>query len=188
METLETLYNQLKRFIELKAYVYSNGDQFVNEELNQVGYIAINTAINTYKQESKATLKSFAMRTIEWEMKDYLSKNLRHIRLPGNVVYKKDFEFKQPISADLIVNEDDGTRIVDNLTESPENGLNLEYLHNVLSKLSEDEQKLIKLRFVEEMKLSDIGNEFGVTKEMIRLRLNKVLAKLSKLIDIEELY
>ncbi len=87
METLETLYNQLKRFIELKAYVYSNGDQFVNEELNQVGYIAINTAINTYKQESKATLKSFAMRTIEWEMKDYLSKNLRHIRLPGNIEF-----------------------------------------------------------------------------------------------------
>ena len=185
---LETLYQELKRFIELKAFIYSNGDQFVNEELCQIGYIAIHNAIQTYKPDSKATLKSYAMRTIMWEMKDYLTDNLRQIRIPANLTHDKEFRYKQPISGSIVVNEDEGTTILDNVPESPLNGLNNDYIWSRLSYLTEDEQKIVRMRFLEEKFLEEIGDEFGVTKEAIRLRLNRILKKLKNLIDLDEVY
>lgn len=187
METLETLRKTLNNFIQLKAYTYSAGDEFINEELHQIADIAIYQAIQTYKPHSKATLKSFAMRMIEWQMKDYLSTSIRQIRLPANVVYNKDFEFKQPISADLIVNEDDATRIIDNITESPENGLNNDYIWDVVSQLSKKDAAIVKMRYIEKMTLEEIGLHFYLTKEAIRVRLNKIHDKLRETIDLDEL-
>ena len=54
----------------------------------------------------------------------------------------------------------------------------LESLHKAVKELSNDDKKLIHLRFYEEWSMEEIGKMFGVSKMAISKRLKKLLAKL----------
>ncbi len=91
------------------------------------------------------------------------------------------------VLADFIEDEDTITP-----EESATNQLLKEQVKNVLSALSEREQKIIKLRFgLEDGKqhtLEEVGQEFSVTRERIRQIEAKALAKLRKHKDAKKLH
>lgn len=67
---------------------------------------------------------------------------------------------------------------VDPVFNEVSRNLSLESLRKAVSELPLDEQKLISLRFCEELTLEDIGNTFGVSKTAITKRLNRIFARL----------
>lgn len=89
-----------------------------------------------------------------------------------------------------------GDFIEDEDTVSPEesasNQLLKEQVQDILSTLSDREQKIIKMRFgLENGKshtLEEVGQEFAVTRERIRQIEAKALAKLRKHKDAKKLY
>jgi RNA polymerase primary sigma factor len=111
-------------------------------------------------------------------------------------------KIKQDISSlDASIRDDEEDSVLadfieDEDTISPEdsatNQLLKEQVKNVLSALSEREQKIIKLRFgLEDGKqhtLEEVGQEFSVTRERIRQIEAKALAKLRKHKDAKKLH
>ena len=111
-------------------------------------------------------------------------------------------KIKQDIhSLDASVRDDEedsvlGDFIEDEDTISPEESasgsLLKEHVKEMLSGLSEREQKILKLRFgLEDGKshtLEEVGQEFSVTRERIRQIEAKALAKLRKHKDAKKLY
>jgi RNA polymerase primary sigma factor len=111
-------------------------------------------------------------------------------------------KIKQDISSlDASIRDDDEDSVLadfieDEDTISPEQSatsqLLKEQVKNVLSALSEREQKIIKLRFgLEDGKqhtLEEVGQEFSVTRERIRQIEAKALAKLRKHKDAKKLH
>lgn len=99
----------------------------------------------------------------------------------------RDGEDEDSVLGDFIEDEDSATP-----EESASNQLLKEQVQNVLSALSEREQKIIKMRFgLENGKshtLEEVGQEFAVTRERIRQIEAKALAKLRKHKDAKKLY
>ena len=56
--------------------------------------------------------------------------------------------------------------------------LSLESLRKQVAGLSADEQKLLSLRFNDEMTMEEIGGVYGISKMAISKRLNKLIGKL----------
>jgi len=188
METFEQYRKELNNFIKLKAFNYANGDEYFIEELTQIADIAIYNGLNSYKKDSKASVKSYLMLNIEWEMKDYLTNNIKQIRLPANLAVKKDIDFRQPISSDIIVDEDDGTTLVQKIPDEVTQEIDYSHLSKTINTLTKKEQEIIRLRFIQNMTLQEIGDELDLTKEAIRVNLNKILKKLKDKIDLKQIY
>lgn len=60
--------------------------------------------------------------------------------------------------------------------------LRLQNLRKVITSLSDDEQKLIRLYFYEDNTMEQIGLEFGISKMAISKRLKKLYAKMRGLL------
>lgn len=56
----------------------------------------------------------------------------------------------------------------------------LEKLENARQSLSEEEQKLLHLRFDEELSAKNIGMELGISEGTVRVKQHRILAKLKK--------
>jgi RNA polymerase primary sigma factor len=111
-------------------------------------------------------------------------------------------KIKQDISSlDQSVRDDEedsvlGDFIEDEDTVSPEdsatNQLLKEQVQDVLSSLSDREQKIVRMRFGldngKSHTLEEVGQEFAVTRERIRQIEAKALAKLRKHKDAKKLY
>ena len=86
-----------------------------------------------------------------------------------------------------------GDFVEDEERDSPEdsaaNQILKEQLAEILSTLSEREQKIIRLRFgIGGGRLEEVGNEFAVTRERIRQIEAKALSKLRKNKDTKKLH
>lgn len=55
-----------------------------------------------------------------------------------------------------------------------------ESLANALESLSAEQRKIVQMRFYDGMELQEIADEFGVTKQAIFNRIQKILKKLKK--------
>lgn len=99
----------------------------------------------------------------------------------------RDGEEDDSVLRDFIEDEDAATP-----EESATNQLLKEQVHNILSTLSEREQKIVRMRFgLENGKshtLEEVGQEFAVTRERIRQIEAKALAKIRKHKDAKKLY
>lgn len=101
--------------------------------------------------------------------------------------YLPDGEDDDSVLQDFIVDED---------TVSPEdsasNQLLKEQVQEILSSLSDREQKIVRMRFGldngKNHTLEEVGQEFAVTRERIRQIEAKALAKLRKHKDAKKLY
>jgi RNA polymerase sigma-B factor len=117
-----------------------------------------------------------------------LTNNIKQIRLPANLAGKKDIDFKQPISSDIIVDEDDGTTLIQKIPDELNQEIDYSHLSKVINILTKKEQEIIRLRFIQDMTLQEIGDELDLTKEAIRVNLNKILKKLKDKIDLKQIY
>lgn len=69
----------------------------------------------------------------------------------------------------------------DSLFDDVLKSLTLEKLHKVIASLSDDERKLIELRFYDECTLEKIGEQFSISKTAVSKRLKKLLDRMREL-------
>lgn len=97
-----------------------------------------------------------------------------------DAIYSKEFV----LSSDYAINQDEEGKDVNLYDTVPyyEVGYEAEYLdlHQALDGLSEDERKIIELRYFQDMTQSEVSREFGTNQVNISRNETKILQKLRK--------
>lgn len=63
----------------------------------------------------------------------------------------------------------------------PQENTRLSHVFECMDKMSEEEQELIRYRYVEGMTLKEIGRNYNVSKETARQRINRAITKLKRI-------
>lgn len=182
-----TLLKEYTRYIEKIANSWSNRDSDVSKDLEQEGRLALWSAIKTYNP-AKGKEKTYITTMIKMAMRKWLTANLRTIRIPSHVQFgpdREDIELQTTISLDTVINEDGDT--ISNLVKVDEQDTSMDdhqlRIFEIIARLTKDEQYILfscsgYLNDGDKKTLEEMGKEFGITKEGMRLRLEKIKNKI----------
>lgn len=159
-------------------------DNFIFEELQQIGAIQLWKCFNTYDSNKNDSFKGFVGVSIKRAMMRYLSSSTRVIRIPERKVLDKNYIQPIEISTSTLINED--TSIAD-ILESPstdndidDNQFNkLMLLEKYLSKLKPIQVQILKLKLDEGMTFQQISDELELPND--QSSFNKFKAAMLKL-------
>ena len=149
------------------------------DDLVSVGTIGLIKAINSFKSEKNIKLATYASRCIENEILMYLRRMSR---------LKQEVSFDEPLNTDwegneLLLSDVMGTD-ADSVYSDIEGGVERELLRASLSKLSQREQKIMRMRFAldggEEMTQKDVADKLGISQSYISRLEKKIISKLKK--------
>ena len=133
------------------------------EDLAQFGRIYILKALEDYDPSAGMKLSSYIIQRIRWG----LNTELRSI-MP---------KAKREVSHFSIdaMNEDQGDRW------HPATEDDLDMFEDMILPLTEDDQYILALRFIQNATLQEIGDEFGKSHEWARLRIEKAIEYIRRL-------
>lgn len=165
-------------------------DNFIFEELQQIGAIQLWKCFNTYDSNKNDSFKGFVGVSIKRAMMRYLSSSTRVIRIPERKVLDKNYIQPIEISTSTLINED--TSIAD-ILESPstdndidDNQFNkLILLEKYLSKLKPIQVQILKLKLDEGMTFQQIADELGLSNNQSAAnRFNAAMLKLRRSFNV----
>lgn len=200
-DTYEETLKNAKRYINKVANKFNMEEHF--PDLVQAGYIGLWSAYNKY-DESRGAFHAAALIYIRKEMLVYINDNIHTIRYPhyqhneNCATHLKKFpkpgDYQMISTSSEDRNNNDLTTVADNLeSESFEtwDGYQLEFedpledfkiqLRHYLPQLNERYQQVIKMRYEEHMKLKEIGEVLGLTRERVRQIETKAIIELKKM-------
>ncbi len=149
------------------------------DDLVSVGTIGLIKAINSFRSDKNIKLATYASRCIENEILMYLRRMSR---------LKQEVSFDEPLNTDwegneLLLSDVMGTD-ADCVYSGIESGVERELLKASLSKLSQREQTIMKMRFGldggEEMTQKDVADALGISQSYISRLEKKIISKLKK--------
>ena len=149
------------------------------DDLVSVGTIGLIKAINSFKSDKNIKLATYASRCIENEILMYLRRLTR---------LKQEISFDEPLNTDwegneLLLSDVMGTD-ADSVYSALEGGVERELLKNSLCKLSQREQKIMRMRFGldggEGMTQKDVADKLGISQSYISRLEKKIISKLKK--------
>ena len=151
------------------------------EDLISIGTIGLIKSINTFKPDKNIKLATYASRCIENEILMYLRRNNKtklevSIDEPLNV----DWDGNELLLSDILGTDEDV------IYRDMENEAERKLLLGAISKLSEREKKIIKLRFGlgtrdgEEMTQKEVASMLGISQSYISRLEKKIMRQLKK--------
>jgi len=149
------------------------------DDLVSVGTIGLIKAINSFKSDKNIKLATYASRCIENEILMYLRRLTR---------LKQEVSFDEPLNTDwegneLLLSDVMGTD-ADSVYSDIEGGVERELLRSSLSKLSQREQKIMRMRFAldggDEMTQKDVADKLGISQSYISRLEKKIISKLKR--------
>ena len=149
------------------------------DDLVSVGTIGLIKAINSFKSDKNIKLATYASRCIENEILMYLRRLTR---------LKQEISFDEPLNTDwegneLLLSDVMGTD-ADSVYSVLEGGVEKELLKNSLCKLSQREQKIMRMRFGldggEGMTQKEVADKLGISQSYISRLEKKIISKLKK--------
>ena len=151
------------------------------EDLISIGTIGLIKSINTFNPEKNIKLATYASRCIENEILMYLRRNSKHrmevsIDEPLNV----DWDGNELLLSDILGTDEDV------IYQGIENEVERKLLIKAISKLSEREQTIIKLRFGlgnidgKEMTQKEVAELLGISQSYISRLEKKIMRRLKK--------
>lgn len=149
------------------------------EDLISIGTIGLMKAINTFNTGKNIKLATYASRCIENEILMYLRRLTR---------LKQEVSFDEPLNTDwegneLLLSDVMGTD-ADSVYSDIEGGVERELLRSSLSKLSQREQKIMRMRFAldggDEMTQKDVADKLGISQSYISRLEKKIISKLKR--------
>ena len=173
-----TLIERNLRFVVYIARKFENTGIYV-EDLISIGTIGLIKAINTFKPDKNIKLATYASRCIENEILMYLRKNQNQrsevsIDEPLNV----DWDGNELLLSDILGTESDV------IYRGIEDEVDRKLLTLALSKLSEREQQIIRLRFglgaKEEKTQKEVADLLGISQSYISRLEKRIINRLKK--------
>lgn len=149
------------------------------DDLVSVGTIGLIKAIDSFRADKNIKLATYASRCIENEILMYLRRLSRA---------KQEVSFDEPLNTDwegneLLLSDVMGTD-ADAVYSDVEGGVERELLKASLSRLSQREQKIMRMRFGldggDEMTQKDVADKLGISQSYISRLEKKIIAKLKK--------
>ena len=151
------------------------------EDLISIGTIGLIKSINTFKPDKNIKLATYASRCIENEILMYLRRNSKHklevsIDEPLNV----DWDGNELLLSDILGTDEDV------IYKDLENEVERRLLVKAISKLSEREQIIIKLRFGlgskedKELTQKEVAEMLGISQSYISRLEKKIMKRLKK--------
>ncbi len=152
------------------------------EDLISIGTIGLIKAINTFKTDKNIKLATYASRCIENEILMYIRKTSRT---------KYEMSIDEPLNTDWDGNE----LLLSDVLGGDEDTVyrNMEYdedkktIEEALSKLSEREQRIIRLRFGmdggDELTQKEVADLLGISQSYISRLEKKIISRLRKEIE-----
>ena len=151
------------------------------EDLISIGTIGLIKSINTFKPDKNIKLATYASRCIENEILMYLRRNNKtklevSIDEPLNV----DWDGNELLLSDILGTDEDV------IYRDIENEVERKLLMGAISKLSEREKRIIKLRFGlgtkdgQEMTQKEVASLLGISQSYISRLEKKIMRQLKK--------
>ena len=149
------------------------------EDLVSIGTIGLIKAVKTFCPSKNIKLATYASRCIENEILMYLRRMSR---------IKQEVSFDEPLNTDwegneLLLSDVMGTD-ADCVYSDIEGGVERELLQSSLSKLSQREQRIMRMRFAldggEEMTQKEVADKLGISQSYISRLEKKIISKLKK--------
>jgi RNA polymerase sigma factor (sigma-70 family) len=179
-----------KGFIIKKADAYSRSYGIPIDDLIAEGKLAVIHASRLWDRSRGGKFLSYAGWWIRSFMQRYCRANHRIIRVPEHKfgkVFINEVALDKPLTADSETTLGDLLGTDEAVTEAADFSDRSEAALKALSELSPDRQTIIRLRFLENKTLDEIGAIFGVTREAIRLQEIRALRTLRhKLRNLQE--
>lgn len=152
------------------------------EDLISIGTIGLIKSINTYKADKNIKLATYASRCIENEILMYIRKN-------GNI--RSELSIDEPLNTDWDGNELLLSDVLggeeDSVYRNMEHDEDRQTILNAISKLTEREQKIIKLRFGiddgKERTQKDVADMLGISQSYISRIEKKIIVQLRSEIE-----
>jgi RNA polymerase sporulation-specific sigma factor len=150
------------------------------EDLISIGTIGLIKGINTFKQDKKIKLATYASRCIENEILMYLRRNTK---------IKSEISIDEPLNIDwdgneLLLSDILGTDI-DIIYKDIEDEVDRNLLNSAIKNLSIREKKIIELRFGinslnEELTQKEVADLMGISQSYISRLEKKIISRLKK--------
>ena len=173
----------VERNMRLVAHIskkYQNSEEEM-EDLISIGTIGLIKSINTFNPEKNIKLATYASRCIENEILMYLRRNSKHkmevsIDEPLNV----DWDGNELLLSDILGTDEDV------IYQDIENEVERKLLLKAISRLSEREQTIIRLRFGlgnadgKELTQKEVAELLGISQSYISRLEKKIMRRLKK--------
>lgn len=152
------------------------------EDLTSIGTIGLIKAINTYRPDKNIKLATYASRCIENEILMFIRKSSnRRIEISIDEPLNTDWDGNELLLSDVLGTEDD--TVYRNLEKIEDSKI----ISNAISKLSNREQTIIKLRFGigggEELTQKEVADLLGISQSYISRLEKKIIRRLKKEIE-----
>lgn len=177
-EAKQTLIERNLRLVVYIARRFENTGINI-EDLISIGTIGLIKAINTYDSSKNIKLATYASRCIENEI-------LMHLRKTNN--QKHEISFDEPLNTDwdgneLLLSEILGTDS-DMVMRPLEDDVDRELLSDAMSKLTEREQRIIKMRFglgeSRECTQKEVADCMGISQSYISRLEKRIIIRLKR--------
>lgn len=190
--TYNQLLKQYTRYIEFMANTWSNGDQEMTKELEQVGRIELFEIMNKIDEE-KGDQTTYVTMMVKYAMKEYLTNFKNTIRIPAHAQHsskwKQDTQHLSTISTNTPINDDGGTiedLLGDKVEDTSEDDKELSFkkrFKEAINQLKPQWQYILTNYYGYNdnetvMTLQEIGDNLGISKQAVHLQLKKAEEKI----------
>ncbi len=152
------------------------------EDLISIGTIGLIKAINTFNAEKNIKLATYASRCIENEILMYIRKTSRtRLEMSIDEPLNTDWDGNELLLSDVLGGDED------TVYRNMEVGEDKKTIEEALSKLSEREQTIIRLRFgmdgKDELTQKEVADLLGISQSYISRLEKKIISRLRKEIE-----
>lgn len=191
--TIEKLISTYRRYIH-KVSQSLTTDNYIQQELVSVANISLWNAYQRF-DKSQGEFHSYAISYIKGAMLNYLTDNTRTIKIPANKIHQLNREGEASYISTLSMDKEyeDDFNLGDTIAEQVEDKslddsqeLVRALLKQYLSQLKEQWQKILSMRYIEDMTMIDIGKELNISTEAVRQQHDNAIAKLQQLFQVEQ--
>ena len=155
------------------------------EDLLQAGRIAIVEADQRYDRTKGIPFRPFAIQRAKWAMLSFIKDHATNVRAPADKFYSgvvREFSINAPVG-----NEEGGATYEDlflgqdeTVAEDADKTAMRLTLAKTLARLPARERSMLHAYYFEQKTLEQIGDAEGVTREAVRQRLQRILARLKR--------
>lgn len=129
-------------------------------EIKTAKYIGVWKALENFKSDKGMALSSYIFLRVKWECLRIINDNTGKIPIDHNKSFNID------------------TTTFNIIDDIPSNQDNKAIVKELMDSLSEKDRKLIDEYYFQNKDTVELGKEYGITAEGVRLRLLKILSKL----------